>query len=1124
MKQLLFRIVVLAIAILSTMTASARLREPKPLKQLISTQITAGDMKALEQTDVNFLLSLDNDRLLYYFRQQAGLDALSGVSPYGGWESSDLKGHSLGHYLTAMSILYAQSKSETVLNKINHVVAVLRQAQQNQGTSYIGAFGDGALTTCENDGSGWAPYYTMHKILQGLIDAYVYAGNETALEAASDMGNYFYNRTLRLTDQENWNKVLDIMEIGGFPEAMLNLYAITRNENHLKGGQFFHQMSKLSPSANGQDILSDSRTANFHHANATIPQFIAAERDYELTGDKTMLAAATNFWENVTGHRMYCNGSTAYHEHWNLLPDRLSQEINGLAGETCCTNNMIKLSNDLFRFSRNPKYVEYVERATLNHIMGSINPENSNFMYFHTQLPGSYKTYGKNADVFWCCTGTGMENHVRYGQSVFFSEDDTIYVCQFFPANVEWEEKGLTLNQQTLFPNEEHSKIVIDNGSANAVIKIRIPSWCKNFSVKVNGSDAGGEVKDGFMCIERNWNQGDEIDIDFPMHLRLEPLADSPRTVAICFGPLVLAGDLGTDGVNDNTINLTDNFYNGYPASLKPTTTVPSLTGNPEELDWIQKDENAFSFTTSATSDATTVTLIPLYKAFKMRFTDYWKIQGELSPEALTYPTPKTGAEPVTELEDGVEYVFQNANKTLACRNFMWNWENLRTQSSGSIDDLKVVAEKTVEGEETYWSFRITSNDYNGRYVGRNNDRNVQVSDKKLWKATYMESDTNEGNGFLLRIKGDTEDDLSAMMMNADGTWVVAWQYANPGTDYTAMTKHWQFFKTADMDPEAMEQYNAANLRLYQHLREALQMYDRGINSVVNAYNAGMEVYTNPNNAVEQINQAIVNLQEAFAAQVSLYEQGVTATYGIINPSFENLSTQNDVPTSGAATRPIPFGWTMTRGEEVIENPTWSWCSINEDGNQYKDGKYIWGIWDGSKWDEIQLAQTLTGLENGKWQLTARLMNNNVVSENYARIFANNSSMLAGNESDYTSLPTGEDCSFSGDWSTNDNDMHQLMTVQTEVTDGTLTLGVRSNAFFKVDDFRLTYLGPTVTTGDVNSDGTINISDVSALISILLGKDNTPPYIYNHDAADINHDNTITISDVSALINILLGR
>ena len=601
-------------------------QQPTPLKQWCTTQITGGDWLLLEQKDMEFVSSLSADRLLYFFRQRVGLPQPEGCFPYGGWESTDLRGHTLGHYLTTLSLFYFQSGDTEAKKTVDYIVGVLREVQMKGGSGYVSAFGEEMLNRMETDGSGWAPYYTLHKILQGLLDAHRYTGNEMALTIASEMGDYIYLRTTRLQDKELWRHNMDVQEVGGFAEALLNLYQETKHEQHLKAGQFFQQTDKLLPSAGGHDILDDKRTPNFHHANSTIPQFIAAEREYEISGDKTLLLAAVNFWKHVTLHRTYCNGSTGYHEHWNLPPDHIGEELDGQAGETCCTNNLIKLSNDLFRITRQPQYAEYVERATLNHIMGSINPENANFMYFHTQLPGSFKTYGKNTDVFWCCTGTGMENHVRYGQSVFFSDADTLYVSQFFPAQLNWTDKKMIVEQTGDLTHDTFIRIRITKGSGRAVLKIRIPSWCKGFKATCAKQDLHYETRDGYCIISGSWKQGDVISVHLPMHLRLEHLPSQPHIVALYYGPFALAADMGTEGITEDRVNVTDNYFGGYPSYMQPADPIPALTGSRTNLDWIRKTEGKLEFSTPATSDGNSVRFVPLYKTFGIRFTDYMKL------------------------------------------------------------------------------------------------------------------------------------------------------------------------------------------------------------------------------------------------------------------------------------------------------------------------------------------------------------------------------------------------------------------------------------------------------------------------------------------------------------------
>ena len=599
------------------------------------------------------------------------------------------------------------------------------------------------------------------------------------------------------------------------------------------------------------------------------------------------------------------------------------------------------------------------------------------------------------------------------------------------------------------------------------MLKVRIPTGSDGFAVRVTGAEAEAPTEGGFCCIDRTWSDGDVVDINLPMYLRIEPLADSPRQATICYGPLVLAGDFGNEGLTDNLINVTDNYYNdSYPAALTQRIDVPVLTGSMERLDWIEKVEGKMEFTTSATSDGTTLRLIPLYKAFGMRFADYWKFQGDLTAQPIAYPAKKSGAEPVTQLEDGVEYAMQNANASLPNRNFYWDWINLRTRSTGNIDDVRFRARRVEEDGHTYWSFQITSDANSGRWLGRTNTANAQVDNERLWTATYVESQGEEGSGFVLLLKGDNPGEGHEMMMNGDGTWVVTFTEKNKQDDKTPHTSHWQFFRTADLDPAAMQTYNDANLRLYQYLKEASQMYDRGITAIVEPYNSGVAVYTDPANTVGQLTAATEDLQNAIASPVSLYTVDEPAAYGILNPGFENLSAQND-HEANSGVQP-PFGWTLTRnGTEVKSDDNyWYWASINADGGYYMEGGHIYGVWNGSNYGEMELSQTLTDLPNGRWRLTALVMNNHAEAGNLARLFLNNNSMLAGSADDYAALPEGEDCTFSGEWSTADNDMHQRFQVESDVTDGTLTFGIRSNGFFKADDFRLTLLERTTGVGE----------------------------------------------------------
>ena len=610
-----------------------------PLTQFTAKEVTLrnSDFADRQKWDKDFMLSLDVDRLLYFFLDESNRQA---NSPYGSWESADLKGHTLGHYLTAMSMLYAQDKDPMVKQRIDRAVYGMEQCQKRLGTGLITAFRLDLLDECETQGTGWAPYYTLHKLLQGLLDAYTFGQNQKALELATAMGDHFVQRKENIEKRGiDWAHNLDIMEVGGFSESMLNLYALSHKPEHLEVARFFHQMSKLKPAAEGRDELedpthlsqhrhrltpNDDELHNMHHSNATIPQFLAAARDFELTGDSLYWRAADNFWHFVTEHRTYCNGTTGNFEHWNYGPDSLSMELDYRVGETCCTYNMIKLSNELFRLNPDASYASYIERALVNDIMGSIYPKSADFMYFHTQKPGSHKTFGINDSVFWCCTGSGMENHQRYVESIFFTDNEHLYVNLPIASNLNWNARGIILSLESAFPKDGKCVVRIDEGSADFTLFMRIPEWCKEYEVSLNGQPIKTDVQKGYLQCKRTWKQGDALCFNCKMDLHAEPLADDNSMVALFHGPMVLAADLGE--VEPARIHVTDNFYGGIPEPWQAKDDVPMLTGDISKPgEWLLPAEQPNTFKTTATSDRKELIFKPLYQITDNRFADYLK-------------------------------------------------------------------------------------------------------------------------------------------------------------------------------------------------------------------------------------------------------------------------------------------------------------------------------------------------------------------------------------------------------------------------------------------------------------------------------------------------------------------
>lgn len=595
--------------------------------------ITGGDFFQAGKTDKKVMLSIVPDRLLYTFRKNAGIPVKPAIKPYGGWEAPEvaLRGHTTGHYLSALSYWYAQEPLPAINQRITYIVSSLAECQDKLGNGYLSAFPEKDIDRVEKTGEGWAPHYTLHKILQGLLDAYTLTGNEQALKVATRFGDWFAARAAKISDQAHWAKVLDIIEQGGIEESLLNLYVITHDEKHKTAAAFFEQTSKIKPAAEGRDVLNKNITSNYQHANATIPQFIGALRKYEVGGDPDYLQAADFFWNQVTGHRAFSNGSTGYNEYWHHGPDTLLPELGIKAGETCCSYNLVKLSNDLFRMHPHAKYGDYVERALYNDILSAIHPETGGMMYFHTQQPGGFKTFGKNEEVFWCCTGTGMEDHVRYASSIYFHSKNDLYVNLYIPSRVKWKAKGISMEQITSFPDDEQSVFKISGAAARYAIHFRVPYWAaKGITVKVNGeSITAAPDSTGFVVINRSWHNGDKVAINLPMQLHLQPLPDAPAYASVMYGPLVLAGELGREKMADSLIMTTDYFFGDVPPAYAATITVPALTGTTGQLSWIQKmPSTRLAFTTDQTSNGKPVKLVPVSRIYDQRFAAYWRFVG----------------------------------------------------------------------------------------------------------------------------------------------------------------------------------------------------------------------------------------------------------------------------------------------------------------------------------------------------------------------------------------------------------------------------------------------------------------------------------------------------------------
>jgi len=515
--------------------------EPFPLTDV---RLLDGPFLEMQRRGLAYLLSLDPDRLLHTFRLNAGLPTTA--TPYGGWEGPnvELRGHSLGHYLTACALAWEATGDERLRARALAVVAALGEVQRALAArgatpGYLAAFPETFIDRVETGQRVWAPYYTLHKILAGLIDVHRVFGDPGALEAAKGMASWVGRRAARLSDAQ-WQGMLET-EFGGMQESLTDLHALTRDPEHLRLARLFDHRAVFDPLARGEDALDGL------HANTQIPKAIGAERDCELTGEARYCRVAETFFTKVALARSYAIGGHSEDEHFFPVR-RFSRHLGESTAETCNTYNMLKLSRGLFLRDGLPARMDFYERGLFNHILASNDPESGQVTYYVAMKPGAFRTYSTPEDSFWCCVGTGLENPARFGEAIYARGAEALQVNLFVASELAWREKGLTLRQRTRFPEAERTRLELALAAPRRfTLRVRRPDWAGDgFVASVNGRPQPSAAAAGaVVALEREWRDGDVVELNLPMALRAEAMPDDPTVVALLKGPIVLAADLG---------------------------------------------------------------------------------------------------------------------------------------------------------------------------------------------------------------------------------------------------------------------------------------------------------------------------------------------------------------------------------------------------------------------------------------------------------------------------------------------------------------------------------------------------------------------------------------------------
>jgi DUF1680 family protein len=521
--------------------------------------------------------------------------------------------------------MYESTGDERFRERANQIVTGLAECQKALGTGYLSAFPATAFDTLETKYKGvWAPYYTMHKIMAGLLEVHRVFGNEAALRITIGMADYFRGRMAKLTP-EQIDGVLHTTgfgpqnEFGGMSEVLHQLYALTGRPEDLAFANLFDRACIVDPLAANQDVLERL------HANTHIPQAIGWWSHYLTTGDTHYRDAARNFQRMVSLNRSFVSGSNSENEHFFKLGQEAAK-LSPSTGETCNVYNMLKLTRNLFQAAPDPALADFYETALFNHILGSFDPDDGMTTYYQSLKPGHFKVYGTPLNSFWCCTGTGLENHAKYGDSLYFHNDDTLWVNLFIASEVQWKEMGVSVRQETNFPKQEGTTLLIKTAKPiEFTLNLRIPSWATDgVTVKINGeAQKMTATPQSYLALKRTWKEGDRVELQLPMRLHLHRALDDAKTIAVLYGPIVLAGELGRENYPAS-----DHTKGQHDLSKTPTPRAPALVdvdlANPSA--WLKPvSGKPLTFTTVNAARPADLTLSPLYALHHQRYTVYWK-------------------------------------------------------------------------------------------------------------------------------------------------------------------------------------------------------------------------------------------------------------------------------------------------------------------------------------------------------------------------------------------------------------------------------------------------------------------------------------------------------------------
>ena len=720
---------------------------------LQAVKVTGGPFKNAQDVDLKYILALDPDKLLAPYFIDAGLPVKE--PRYGNWESSGLDGHIGGHYLSALAMMYASTGNAETKKRLDYMVAELARCQAKNGNGYVGGIPQGKvfwerIHKGDIDGSGfglnntWVPLYNIHKLFAGLRDAYEYAGNQQAKQVLIGLGDWFVELIKPLSDDQI-QQVLRT-EHGGINETFADLYILTKDKKYLETAQRISHRALLIPLLEKQDKLTGL------HANTQIPKVIGFEKIATLTGKDDWSEAAQYFWQNVSQTRSVAFGGNSVREHFNPTTD-FSQVLRSNQGpETCNSFNMLRLSKALFLDKNDVTYLDFYERTMYNHILSSQHPEKGGFVYFTPIRPNHYRVYSQPETSMWCCVGSGLENHTKYGELIYSHSTNDLFVNLFIPSTLDWKEKGVKLTQTTRFPYENQSELLVSPKKAQEfAINIRYPKWAEKLEILVNGKTqpvTGSPAS--YVAIRRKWKAGDTVTIRFSTATRLEYLPDGSNWAAFVNGPIVLAAKTSTADLKGL---FADDSRMGHETKgkLYPITNAYALVGDPAKYLTQLKPASKLRFQLDS------LTLQPFYEVHDARYQMYFQ----------TF-TPAAFAEQQARLKQQEAEVMALEANTVDKVNCGEQQPEVDHQYKGEKSDSGYDDEQFWRRTRSYITYQLQNKDQGGKSIDIRALDDINP-DKVIFLVNEKPADILSMSGKTVRLKADSRDVIVLKIIAQEG-------------------------------------------------------------------------------------------------------------------------------------------------------------------------------------------------------------------------------------------------------------------------------------------------------------------------------------------------------------------